>query len=190
MSLDFNASLQLLDITAEEKKTPYALLSPYLGHISIAAVSEVSKNPDYLVQFCNFLDMTPGKFFNLTLNQFLPHLVCSRNEHALKTVAFELKRSPVSLVTTHEVLAPVFLLDGQENTDLVLNFILTLLMRSRKDSSELITALMVVKSTVVPLLGELVIYMGEDDSISINKVLRKLSWCAFDYTPTGIKSDN
>lgn len=154
-----------------EDKTPYALLCPYIGNISIAVVSEISVNPGYLVQLCNFLDMSAGKFFNLTLNEFLPHLVCSRNEQALHKVAQELRKSPVSLVTAPEVLSHVFLLEKREDTELVLGFILDLLMRSRKNATEPITVLMVVKSTVVPLLGELAICMGESDTIQVNKVI-------------------
>ncbi|GJJ07321.1 hypothetical protein Clacol_001522 [Clathrus columnatus] len=169
------AYVQLLDLTADKKKTPYMLLSPYIGQISITVVSQISENPEYLSQLCNFLDMTPSKFFNLTSNHFLPHLVCSRNEHALKKVAYELRKSPVSLITTHEVLSRVFLLDGQETTDIVLKFILDLLMRSRKDATEPITTLMVVKSTVVPLLGELVICMGDKHTDKALQAITKVA---------------
>lgn len=128
------------------------MLCPYIGRISVTVVSEISTNPDYLVQLCNFL-------------------VCSRNEQALQKVAQELKKSPVSFVTTPEVLSHVFLLETREGTELVLGFILDLLMRSRKNATEPITVLMIVKSTVVPLLGELVIYMGESDAGQANKVI-------------------
>jgi serine/threonine-protein kinase ATR len=108
--------------------------------------------------------MSPSKFYNLTIGHFLPHLVCTCNGDALNKVARELRKSPVSLITTHDVLAHVFLLDGPDETDRVFEFILDLLMQCRTDANDHITVLMLVKSTVVPLLGEIVICMGDEDS--------------------------
>lgn len=114
--------------------------------------------------------MSPGKFYNLTLVHFLPHLVCSCNGDALLKVAKELRKSPVSLVTTHEVLAQVFLLNGQEDTDKVFRFILDLLMQEKGPAAGQITVLMLVKSTVVPLLGEIVIAMGDENAAYAQQV--------------------
>jgi len=160
------AKLQkLLDINTAHGKGPYSLLSPYLPKIAIAAVSTVSSNPEQLLQICAFLNMSPSKFYNLTISHFLPHLVCTCNGEAIVKVGRELRKSPVALVTTHDVLACVFLLNGQAETDRIFDFILDLLMQSANAPTSDITVLMLVKSTVVPLLGEIVIAMGDDDPV-------------------------
>jgi serine/threonine-protein kinase ATR len=131
--------------------------------MSVPIVSAVCTNPELFLQTCNFLDMSPSKFYNLTITHFLPHLVCTCNADALNKVAREIRTSPVSLVTTHDVLAHVFLLDEPGRTERVFKFILDLLIESKKDVSDEVTVLMLVKSTVVPLLGEIVICMGDEE---------------------------
>ncbi|KAF8592595.1 hypothetical protein K439DRAFT_1625944 [Ramaria rubella] len=157
------AYMQLLDLTAHHAKSPYALLAPYLPSISVSVVSALSTNPELFLQTCNFLEMSASKFYNLTIGHFLPHLVCTCNGDVLSKVARELRKSPVSLVTTHDVLACVFLLDRPGQTERVFNFILELLVQSKNDTSGDVTVLMLVKSTVVPLLGEIVICLGDED---------------------------
>ncbi|KIJ37345.1 hypothetical protein M422DRAFT_118575, partial [Sphaerobolus stellatus SS14] len=176
------AYIQLLNLNGFHKKGAYGLLSPYLPTIAVDVVSNVSTNAEQLLQLCNFLNMSPSKFYNLTLTHFLPHLICTCNGDAITKVARELRKSPVSLVTTHDVLARVFLLPGPGETNKVFNFILNLLMQNRNSLSTEITVLMLVKSTVVPLLGEIVIAMGDDDprnaeqaSAAITKVELALS---------------
>lgn len=138
--------------------------------MSVPIVSAVCTNPELFLQTCNFLDMSPSKFYNLTIIHFLPHLVCTCNGDALNKVAREIKVSPVSLVTTHHVLAQVFLLDEPGRTESVFQFILDLLLQRKKDASEEVTVLMLVKSTVVPLLGEIVICMGDEDAKRVHQV--------------------
>lgn len=138
--------------------------------MSVSIVSAVCTNPELFLQTCSFLDMSPGKFYNLTIAHFLPHLVCTCNGDALSKVAHEIKVSPVSLVTKHDVLAHVFLLDEPGWTDKVFKFILDLLVQSQKDSSEEVTVMMLVKSTVVPLLGEIVICMGDENPKRVDQV--------------------
>jgi len=114
--------------------------------------------------------MSASKFYNLTVTHFLPHLVCTCNGDVLNKVAREIRVSPVSLVTTHDVLAHVFLLGEPGRTEEVFKFILDLLVQSTNDASEKVTVLMLVKSTVVPLLGEIVICMGDEDPKRVDQV--------------------
>lgn len=161
---------QLLDLTSHHGKSPYTLLAPYLPQISVYVVSVLCTNPEVFLQTCGFLGMTASKFYNLTIIHFLPHLVCTCNGDALNKVAKELKKSPVSLITTHDVLAQVFLLEGPGQSEVVFTFILKLLLQTKSGDSGEITVLMLVKSTIVPLLGEIVICMGDEDPKRVEQV--------------------
>lgn len=121
------------------------------------------QQPNALLETCRFLSLSPRDFLSVTLPSTLPHLFGSRNLPALNAVQRELGRplSSLFLNNSAEVLAHVFLLEGTRNTDKSLEFILNTL--SEAANNAVIGVSNVVKSCIMPLLGNLVVAMGDQD---------------------------
>ncbi|KAI5124851.1 hypothetical protein M0805_007285 [Coniferiporia weirii] len=155
--------MQLLALAKHHKKTPYMLVSPYMQEIATHVVSVMPRQPNALLETCRFLSLSRNDFLSVTLPHTLPQLFATCDSAALDNLHNELGK-PISglfLNASADVLAHVFLLKKAEETDKALRFILRILSEAANNAK--IGLLNVVKSCVIPLLGKLVICMGDPD---------------------------
>jgi len=108
--------------------------------------------------------MSPTDFISVSLPRTLPYLFAHCERKVLETIAKDLskKLSALFLSFSHEILAYIFQLPGPGQTQKALTFILRVLIDAADNVT--IDVQSVVKSCVVPLLAELVIVMGDENS--------------------------
>lgn len=119
------------------------------------------QQPNTLIETCRFLSFSTNDFLSVTLPLTLPHLIGECNKAALDKLSRELgvSISNMFLKVSAEVLAHVFLLRNQLDTNKALSFILRILNEAATKAD--IQLSNVVKSCVLPLLGKLVVSMGD-----------------------------
>src|SRR5882762_90899 len=151
-------------MTKHHKKSPWGLVSPYLSQVSPHLVSSMCVQPSMLTEACHFLSILAPDFISATLHHTLPSLFANCDIKVLEQVATNIsdKVSSLFLNRSHVILAHIFLLKGPGQTDKALSFILQLL-RSAADTAS-IDIQSVIKSCMVPLLANLVVGMGNEDS--------------------------
>ncbi|KAH8118429.1 hypothetical protein DFH11DRAFT_1686601 [Phellopilus nigrolimitatus] len=145
------------------QKTPYLLVAPYMEQISTYVVSVMPRQPNALLETCRFLSLSPNDFLSVTLPHTLPQLFATCNSSSLESIHKELGKSVSSLFlnASADVLAHVFLLKRVEETDQALMFILQTLSEAANNTK--IGLSNIVKSCIIPLLGKLVITMGDEN---------------------------
>lgn len=133
--------------------------------------------PNALLETCRFLSLSPRDFLSVTLPSTLPQLFGTRNIVALSSLQRELDRplSSLFLNNSAEILAHVFLLNNTRATDEALKFILRTLSEAANNAS--ITVANVVKSCIMPLLGNLIVSMGDPES-NRSEAVSALSVCS------------
>ncbi|THH12376.1 hypothetical protein EW145_g35 [Phellinidium pouzarii] len=158
--------MQLLALAKHHKKTPYMLVSPYMQQISTFVVSIVPRRPDALLETCRFLSLSPKDLLSVTLPHTLPQLFATCDSAALDNIHKELGKSISGLFlnASADVLAHVFLLKKTEEIDKALHFILRTLSEAANNVNIGLTN--VIKSCIIPLLGKLIIAVGDPDSES------------------------
>lgn len=145
------------------------LLSPYMDKIAGYVVSIMSSKPNTLLELCRFLSLSSADFFSITLSHTLPQLFATCNMQALETIGKELEKSVSSLFlnASADVLAHVYVLNDHES-EKAIDFILRTLCEAANNAK--IGLPSVIKSCIIPLLGKLVISMGDQDQGEVKKV--------------------
>ena len=152
--------LKILTLTKHFKKTPYALILPYMDQIAPFIITRFSSEPDLLGEACRVMSIAPIDFIGITLPRTLPELFASCDQRVLELIAKELstKASSLLLKHSHGILAHIFL-SNQATTTKALNFVIKILTDATSSDIDIQS---VVKSCVVPLLAELVVVMGDE----------------------------
>lgn len=136
-----------------------------MEHISTYIVSVMPQRPNALVETCRFLSLSPNDFLSITLPHTLPQLFASCNSASLDCLHQELGQSAFNLFlhASADILAHVFLLKNADETDKALAFII----RSFSDAANNATIGLpnLVKTCTIPLLGKLVITMGDENIV-------------------------
>ncbi|KZT71549.1 hypothetical protein DAEQUDRAFT_111495 [Daedalea quercina L-15889] len=162
--LKATAHTQLRGLANLHKKTPYALVSPYMTQVAPFLLSKLVMQPTLLLESCRFLSVKPESFISATLRFTLPQLFGTCNVKALETIARETKEriSQLFLQYSHQILAFAFRLQGPGASNKVLNFIINLLKESSQSDLELDLSSL-VGSCKIPLLAELITVLGDED---------------------------
>ncbi|OBZ70466.1 Serine/threonine-protein kinase atr [Grifola frondosa] len=172
----------LVALAKYHKKTPYSLVSPFMDHIAPYLVARLCTQAYLLSEFCRFISVSPGDFLSVTLNRTLPQLFASCDLKVLEAISAEIGQTPAYLLIdqTHHILAYVFRLPNVGQINKVLAFILNILRSATRDDT--IDTATLVRSCLVPLLGELVIVLGDenDDIVQTTRAAesRKPDGCA------------
>ncbi|KAH9844382.1 uncharacterized protein C8Q71DRAFT_696515 [Rhodofomes roseus] len=158
------AHTQLRGLADLYKKTPYALVSPYMTQVAPFLVSRLCTQPMLLAESCRFLSLRPDSFVSATLPHTLPQLFGACNVKVLEAVASETKEriSQLFLMYSHQILAYAFRLQGPGASNKVLNFIVTLLKEGTQQALDLDLSSL-VGSCKLPLLAELITVFGNED---------------------------
>ncbi|KZT29389.1 hypothetical protein NEOLEDRAFT_1056118 [Neolentinus lepideus HHB14362 ss-1] len=155
------AYVQLLSLTQLKKRTPYSLISPYLGQIAPFLVSRILTEPTLLNESCRFMSISPTDFISTNLPRILPQLFATCNSKVLERIGRDLGKKPSNLFLnhSHDILAHIFLEDDFK-TKAALDFIVNVLRKAAESAT--IDIQSVVKSCLIPLLADLIIVMGDE----------------------------
>ncbi|KXN89480.1 Protein kinase rad3 [Leucoagaricus sp. SymC.cos] len=157
------ASIQLTELSRFHHKAPYTLVSPYLDHIAQFLVSKIVASPSLMVEACRFLSMAPSDFIMVTASRTFPRLFASCDAKAVEAVSRRVGQKASTLFLSHspEILAHIFMLPQPREAEAT-SFVLKIL--ADASQSEAISLQMIVRLSLVKLLGELVIAMGDESS--------------------------
>lgn len=122
----------------------------------------MSAQTNTLLETCRFLSLSPNDFLTLTLPYTMPQLFASRNSPAIEAISNQLDKTAPALFfeTSADVLAHIFLLEDDE-TELSLAFTVDVLSQNSKNRKISLTS--IIKSWIIPLLGKLVLALGDPD---------------------------
>jgi serine/threonine-protein kinase ATR len=150
-------------------------VSPYINVIAPFLVSRWHSHPAILLECCRFLSITPADFISFTLPHTLPQLFGTCDSKALEKVSKDVAKDPSLLFISHaqDILAYVFLLQGQAPTNLALAFIMSLLTKNSEKAN--IDIQSVIKSYLVPLLAKLVNVLGDEDGGKVQTVSNSIT---------------
>ncbi|KAF9534591.1 hypothetical protein CPB83DRAFT_754578 [Crepidotus variabilis] len=156
-----SACMQILSLSKHHKKAPYLLLLPYQDKIAPFIIERLPVQPDLLSEACRVMSSAPSDFINITLPYTLPIIFASCNQGVLDLVSREVPEFPKVLINHFPtVLSHIFLLPSQAATTKGLNFVAKVVSDATKTT---VTVQSVVKVSLVSLLGNLVMKMGDDD---------------------------
>jgi serine/threonine-protein kinase ATR len=142
---------------------------PYLDHIAPFVISRVSALPNLLVETCKFMSIAPADFITVTASRTLPNLFTECDAKGLETVSREVGQKASTLFLNHsaEILARIFTLPKQAEPKAT-SFVLKIL--ADASQSEAISLQMIVRLSLVKVLAELVIVMGDESPETANSV--------------------
>lgn len=136
-----------------------------MDQVAPFAVQRLLSQPEIITETCNLLDTTPGNFVETSFHRILPDLFANGEQRILDAILTLLperrERTPANLflVHPHSILAHIFLLPTQAQTNKGLNFVTQVVRTAAKSST--IDIQSVLKTCLVPLLAELVVVMGD-----------------------------
>jgi serine/threonine-protein kinase ATR len=120
------------------------------------------------------MSMAPANFILVTAPRSLPPLFASCDAKAIEAVSREVEQTASALFLTysHGLLAHIFMLPKPAGAKAI-SFVLRLLADASK--SETISLQMIVKLSLVQLLAELVVAMGDENEDIVRSVRRATS---------------
>ncbi|PFH50130.1 hypothetical protein AMATHDRAFT_145857 [Amanita thiersii Skay4041] len=159
------ASVKFFSIASKKHKTPYSLVQPYLNQIAPFLITRMCSQPILFQEACRAMGTQPHQFIVSNLARSAPQVFADCDKQVLESLAKELSTTPSTLFLkhSHKILAHVFLRLGQPTK--ALNFILKILVEDSQGGT--ISVANVIKSCLVPLLTELIIYLGDDNQMNV-----------------------
>jgi hypothetical protein len=132
--------------------------------------------------------ISPEDFIATTLARTLPHLLAACDVKVIEAIGKALNSKPSTLLLNHfaEILSHLFLLRGAGETDKAIACLLKVLMDSA--NKKMIDAHSVVKSSIVQLIAQLVIVMGDenpDTAASVSSLLAISAPMSISFVITG-----
>ncbi|WVQ74974.1 hypothetical protein IAR50_004582 [Cryptococcus sp. DSM 104548] len=151
----------LVNLAKARKKTPYALLNPFLDRISVVLAENIQRSPEMVTETTSFLKSSRQILFSASLQHVVPALVLSHNLDALSTVSGIVKQNIGVAIMDNmaHVLAHIFVHPAKFNDTLEF---LVKTMRRITDSSVSVQSMM--RSCIVDFCVILVIQLGDEDS--------------------------
>jgi serine/threonine-protein kinase ATR len=143
-----------------------------MDRIAPLLVSKIQSRRSMLDEACRFLAISPPDFLNVTLSHTLPYLFSKADRDSLVKVAEETQKQCHSLFLIYEskILARAFMASKPGQTRSILNFIAAVLTEAANGNTIEIDS--IIKSSIVNLVAELVMFMGDED-LSIVKEVRR-----------------
>ncbi|KAF7326051.1 hypothetical protein MKEN_00456000 [Mycena kentingensis (nom. inval.)] len=156
------ASMQLLGIADHHKKTLNAVAFPHFDQIAPFLVLQIHKQPELIFEACRLMNTRPEDFISVNLVRILPRAFALSDIRVVEEIARALNNRPSTLLLRHsaEILAHIFLLTGKNKTETALRGLLNVLRDSANQNIDLHS---VVKSSIVQLIAQLVIGLGDED---------------------------
>lgn len=138
-------------------------LAPFL-------VNQIHRHPAVLHEICCFVGLGLQDFLNVTLVYTLPQIFFNQDRQTLEDVSSAIQKKCHTLFLSHEskILARAFMAPKPGQTRAILNFITSVLNEAAGSGTIDIHAL--IGSSIVNLLAEIVLYMGDDDPVVADEV--------------------
>ncbi|KAJ6615603.1 hypothetical protein B0H10DRAFT_2220252 [Mycena sp. CBHHK59/15] len=157
------ACMQIIAISEHHRKSVVAIMLPYSDQIAPFLISRMCTQPGLLMEACRIMHIAPEDFIATSLHRTLPPLLASCDVKVIEAIGKALNTKPSTLLLNNaaEILSHVFLLRGPGQTNKAVSCLLEVLMDSAK--KEKIDTYSVVKSTIVQLIAQLVIVMGDEN---------------------------
>lgn len=144
-----------------KKKTPYALILPYLEKVATLIVDHMCTQPEIVEDACQLMQVSSNNFLSITLPKTLPPVLVRCDAKTLDMLARHLDKEQHALFVgegMHLHLAPIFLLKTPEETNKSIDFILGILNQA---TSIVIDLRQVLPGCTTPLLTEIIVEMGD-----------------------------
>ncbi|PPQ63137.1 hypothetical protein CVT24_005777 [Panaeolus cyanescens] len=175
-----SAYIQIHALCKLHKKVPYSLVLPYLNQIIPFIVQRLPAQPEILADTCSLLNISKEHLLSISLPLTLPDLFANSEQKVLDSIRKEvnaLRRDTDSSrkeeeATTahlffnhsHKILARIFMSQSQASTNKGLSFVIQVV--KSEVASSTIDIQSIVKSCLVPLLAELVVVLGGEETIA------------------------
>ncbi|XP_006456710.1 hypothetical protein AGABI2DRAFT_78376 [Agaricus bisporus var. bisporus H97] len=162
-------STQLTAIMKHHNKTLYSLLIPYLDQVAPFLVSKISSMPSVLIETCKLMSMAPADFITVTAPRTLPPLFANCDVKAIEAVSREVEQtaSALFLANSHVILAYIFMLPKPAESKAI-SFVLKILADASQEGP--IDLQVIVKVSLVKILAELVVAMGDENETKVPAV--------------------
>ncbi|KZO97981.1 hypothetical protein CALVIDRAFT_50339 [Calocera viscosa TUFC12733] len=159
------AYTQLQAIAQSRGVSPYNLFAPHLPRISVVLVEKLASAPQMVSEACQLISLTRNDFLSLTLDHTLPPLIASGRRDVLQIISRDLNKSIAGMAVARDslVLAHLFLCPSEVQTDTGIEFLLGIISEATGKAAS-ITLVGLIKGCMVPLLSELVMNLGDEDS--------------------------
>ncbi|KAI0092138.1 hypothetical protein BDY19DRAFT_928481 [Irpex rosettiformis] len=168
------AYMQLSAIAKVHEKTNYNFLSPLMDRLAPFLVTQIRKQPTVLHELSQFLNVRLQDFYNVTLVHTLPQIFANQDRQTLEAISTVTQKKCHALFLSHEskILARAFMASKPGQTRAILNFITSVLNEAAGSGSIDIDSL--IGSSIVNLIAELVLYMGDEEPGVIGEAVNAL----------------
>ncbi|KAJ7784096.1 hypothetical protein B0H16DRAFT_1296839 [Mycena metata] len=177
------ACMQIIAVAEHHKKSVMAVMLPYFDQIAPFLVLRMCTSPELLFEACRIMHVSPEDFISTTLPRTLPQLFAACEVKVIDAIGKALNVKPSTLLLNHsaDILAHLFLLRGPGQTKNALACLLNVLTDSANQKS--IDIHSVVKSSIVQLIAQLVIVMGDENPEIANSAIPALRKVAREMLP-------
>ncbi|KAJ7156082.1 hypothetical protein C8R43DRAFT_884346 [Mycena crocata] len=157
------ACMQIIAVAEHHSKSVMAVMLPYFDQIAPFLILRMCTQPQLLVEACRIMYVVPEDFISTTLARTLPHLFAACEVRVIEAIGKALNAKPSTLLLNHsaDILAHLFLLRGPGQTNKAMSCLLDVLMDSANQKG--IDTHSVVKSSIVQLIAQLVIVLGDEN---------------------------
>ncbi|KAF7294192.1 hypothetical protein HMN09_01147600 [Mycena chlorophos] len=157
------ASMQLIGIAEHYGKTLYAISLPHFDLIAPYLVLRLCSQQELIVEACKLMHTRPHDFIEVTLGKTMPSVLAQCDVRVIEAIAQILHVKPSVFLLRHkaEILSHLFLLPEKGHTERSLGCLLGVLRDSAGQAE--IGLHIVVKSSIVELIAQLVIVLGHED---------------------------
>ncbi|KAF8214176.1 hypothetical protein K438DRAFT_1902229 [Mycena galopus ATCC 62051] len=168
------ACMQVIAVAKHHNKSVMAIMLPYFDQIAPFLVLRMCTQPELLVESCRIMHVSPEDFISTTLPRTLPHLFAACEVRVIEAIGKALNSKPSTLLLNNsaDILTHLFLLRGPGQTNKAMVCLLNVLMDSANQKG--IDTHSVVKSSIVQLIAQLVIVMGDEDPDIANSAIPAL----------------
>ncbi|KAJ6560264.1 hypothetical protein B0H19DRAFT_1146990 [Mycena capillaripes] len=179
------ACMQIIAVAEHHNKSVMAVMLPYFDQIAPFLVLRMCTQPELLLESCRIMHVVPEDFISTTLPRTLPHLFAACEVRVIEAIGKALNSKPSTLLLNNspDILAHLFLLRGPGQTNKALSCLLDVLMDSANQKG--IDIHSVVKSSIVQLIAQLVIVMGDEDPERANYAIPALKKVEQAMVPEG-----
>ncbi|KAJ7228144.1 hypothetical protein GGX14DRAFT_547392 [Mycena pura] len=168
------ACMQIIAVADHHNKSVLATMLPYFDQIAPFLILRMCTHPELFVEACRMMHVLPEDFISTTLSRTLPHIFAACEVKVMEAIGKALNSKPSTLLLNHspEILAHLFLLPGPGKTEKALSCLLSVLTDSAHQKE--IDLHSVVKSSIVQLIAQLVIVMGDEEPGTANNAIPAL----------------
>lgn len=170
--------IQILELGSCLNKAPFQLLSPYFKIITPLIVDKLLTSPGILSDVCQLLAVTPRDFLTYTKAPALLAAIKSSNRAIIDQLSVYIERNPGALLldNAEEYIPDILFMEDEAAARKAMSFVCRTLgeyLRRRTGKNDEMTESRLLNTCAAPLLGELVMHLGSEDSQRREKVSRR-----------------